>query len=82
MKVLKEGKWNVPWTMEVDCRTCEARLLVEEPDVKPVDNESTKYYCVCAICGKHVDLPCKDIALRVRETVDKKRKFWSSGDPF
>lgn len=80
MKVVKEGKWNVPWSDEFPCGTCEAVLLVEEDDVKPVDNASGKYYFVCAVCGKQNDLPSKGIAQRVREAVDKKRKYWSSGD--
>lgn len=81
MKVVKEGKWNVPWSGEFPCGTCEAVLLVEEADVKPVDN-STGFYFVCAVCGKHNAIPVKDIALRVREAVEKKRKYWSSGDPW
>lgn len=80
MKVLKEGKWNIPWTGEFSCPTCEARLLVEEADVLPVDNEPNRYECVCAICGKRFSLKKDEIAQRVREAVDKKRKYWSSGD--
>ncbi|OGH91744.1 MAG: hypothetical protein A2534_02065 [Candidatus Magasanikbacteria bacterium RIFOXYD2_FULL_39_9] len=82
MKILKEGKWNIPWTAEISCSTCEARLLVEEADVLPVGNESAKYECVCAICGKLVALKKDDISQRVREVVDKKRKYWSTGDPW
>ncbi len=78
MKILKEGKWNLPWTMEVDCPTCEARLLVEEKDVKPTYNLSGSFYCECAICKKRIDLKAKDLPLRVQEEVDKKRS-WSSG---
>lgn len=76
MKILKEGKWNLPWTMEADCPTCEARLLVEEPDVKPTHN-TMAYFCACMICKKQINLSAKDLPLRVKEEVDKKRT-WSS----
>lgn len=76
MKVLKEGKWNLPWSGKATCPTCEAELLVEESDVKPTYNKTT-YFCDCAVCGKPIDLSAKDLPLRLKETVDKKRK-WSS----
>lgn len=80
MKVLKEGKWNVPWTMEVTCTTCEARLLVEEGDVRTHTYHATGFTCTCSICGKTVHLAEKDIALRVREEVEKKHpRRYSSG---
>lgn len=79
MKVLKEGKWNVPWTTEVDCKTCEAKLLVEESDVKPTYDVSNSFYCVCAICGKEINIPAKDIALRVKEKVEKSRRYDKGG---
>ena len=82
MKVVKEGKWNVPWSGEFPCRTCEAVLLVEEADVKPVDDRPNSFSFICEVCGKHNDLPMKDIAQRVREAVEKKRKYRSSYDPF
>lgn len=78
MKVLKEGKWNVPWTGTVTCPTCEAELLIEESDVKPTAN-AYKYYCLCAICGKTIMIDDKDMPLRLKETVDKKR-YWNSSD--
>lgn len=79
MKVLKEGKWNVPWTGTATCPTCDAELLVEESDVKPTYNEMS-YYCDCAVCGKRIDLKAKDFPLRLKEAVDKKRKWSSSSD--
>ena len=81
MKVVKEGNWNEPWSKEFDCETCRAVLLVGEDDVKPVDN-STGYYFVCPLCGKLTYIDGKDMTRRVREAVDKKRKYWSSGDPW
>lgn len=75
MKVIKEGKWNIPWSSQYTCPTCEAVLLVEESDVKPTYNTMT-YWCTCALCGKTIVLPNESIAQRVRETVDKKRE-WS-----
>jgi transcription elongation factor Elf1 len=79
MKVLKEGKWNLPWSGTFSCPTCEAELLVEEADVKPTYNEM-KYYCVCGVCGKSIDLKEKDLPLRLKETVDTKRKWYTSSD--
>ena len=77
MKIIKEGKWNVPWTGNATCPTCEAELLVEEKDVLPTYNEMS-YFCECVICKKRIELKAKDLPLRVKEEVDKKRK-WSSG---
>ncbi|HTM68016.1 MAG TPA: hypothetical protein VL426_01850 [Candidatus Binatia bacterium] len=82
MKVVKEGKWNVPWSGEYGCRTCEAVLHLDEADVKPTDNRSNEFYFVCPVCGKTTEVPAKDLPLRVKETLEKKRKYWSSGDPW
>jgi hypothetical protein len=79
MKVLKEGKWNIPWSGNATCPTCEAELLVEEADVKPTYNHMS-YFCECAICGKVITLKAGDLPLRVKEAVDKKRKWSSSSD--
>jgi hypothetical protein len=81
MKVLKEGKWNVPWTTTAVCKTCEAEALIEEADVKPTFDKDGKFYWVCVVCGKSNDLPSKEIAQRVCEAVAKKRKYsWGWGD--
>jgi len=77
MKVLKEGKWNVPWSGKYGCPTCDAELLVEEADVKPV-MDCWKYVADCMLCGKALDIPMNDLPLRVKESVDKKRKWYSS----
>jgi len=77
MKVIKEGKWNVVWTTEITCPVCEAKLMVEESDVKPTVNVM-RYECTCPICGKTVVIPNNQIAQRVRETADKKRTYYSS----
>lgn len=66
MKVIKEGKWNLPWTAQMSCPTCEAILLVEEKDVKPVDYSSGDF-CMCMLCGKSIAIHAKDLAQRVRE---------------
>jgi hypothetical protein len=53
MKVLKEGNWKNPWSMEMVCdeHDCGATLLVEEEDVKPVDYSKKKdYYAECLVC--------------------------------
>lgn len=77
MKVLKEGKWNLPWSGKAICPTCDAELLVEEGDVKPVDY-GTGYFCACGVCGKAIMIPDKDLPLRIKEALDKKRKYSSS----
>lgn len=72
MKVIKEGKWNLVWTTEITCPTCEAVLLVEEADVKTKLNV-TAYECACVVCKKTVAIPTSQISLRVREAAEKKR---------
>jgi hypothetical protein len=79
MKVIEKGNWDNPWSMEIRCceSSCGAKLLVEEDDVKPTYNCGSKYYCICMICGKSISLVHTDIPLRVKEVVDKKRKYSS-----
>jgi hypothetical protein len=81
MKVLEKGSWDVPWSIEVKCpeNSCGAKLLVEEGDVKPVDYGSG-YYADCMICEHRVDISARDIPLRVKRPLDKKRKYSSSWD--
>lgn len=80
MKVIKEGKWNVPWSGESTCSTCDAVLLIEEVDVKPVDYGSGYFYA-CCVCGKHNVMNEKMLPLRIKEEKNKTRKY-SSGDPY
>ena len=77
MKIIKQGIWNVPWSGEYDCPTCKAKLLVEEGDLKPQDNSHVTY-CSCEICGHMIVVPEKDLPLRVKEAIGKKRKWTSS----
>lgn len=77
MKVLKEGKWNVPWSTENVCATCEATLLVEESDVKATDYGTT-FHFVCAVFGKVNYVAVKELPLRVSEEKEKKRKYSTS----
>lgn len=81
MQVLKEGKWKLPWTMEVVClnSACEATVLVEEGDVLPTYNQSSKYECKCVVCGRTIGLPTSQISLRVQEMANPKRQYSSSG---
>lgn len=82
MKVLEEGKWKTPWSMEMVCseKECGAKLLVEEADVKPVYNSSpAKYEAVCAVCGSKLSVPSALIPLRLKTEVDK-NKMWSGSD--
>lgn len=79
MKVLEEGGWRNPWSKEVQCseKECGAKLLVDEKDVKPVDY-GNGYYVNCPICDQSVNFNAKDIPLRMRRELDKKRKCGSS----
>lgn len=79
MRVLKEGNWNDPWSVERDCPTCKARLLVEEADLKAYDN-STEFYCHCPLCKKIVPIASNLVSPRVREEAGRGRRYWSSDD--
>jgi len=82
MKVLEEGKWKMPWSMEMVCaeKECGAKLLIEEGDVLPTYNSSpARYEVVCAVCGSKLFVPPALIPLRVKTAVDKKKK-WSTSD--
>lgn len=77
MKVLEEGKWKNPWSKEYVCqeKSCEAKLLVEEGDLKPRFDEYYKNYFICPCCGKETDVPAKDLPPRVLEKANKRRKY-------
>lgn len=76
MKVLKEGKWHLPWSAELPCATCEAVLLVEEADVKATDYDSSGgYHAVCPICTRAVVVPKNGLPLRMTDALGKKRKY-------
>lgn len=77
MKIIEKGKWSMPWSKEYVCseRSCEAKLLVEESDVHPVDYSSKyAYYFACLVCGAHVDVSASDLPKRIKDALDKKRK--------
>ena len=83
MKVLEEGKWKTPWSMEALCpeKQCGAKLLIEEGDVKPVDYASQNtFYAECPVCGTGVDIPGVVLPLRIQRMLNKKRKYSSSWD--
>lgn len=73
MKVIKEGKWNVPWSAELSCKTCEARLLVEESDVKARDYYNDGFTFTCPLCGKVSVINGSELPLRVQEEKNKRR---------
>lgn len=79
MKVLEKGNWENPWSMEVVCeeKSCGARLLVEEKDVKPVDY-SVGFYAECMICSHHISIPKNSIPARLVRSAEKGRKYRSS----
>lgn len=85
MKILKEGNWKNPWSHEYVCneKDCAATLLVDEADLmapERYDNQAARYEFLCPVCGKKNDVPPKDLPLRIKEALDKKRKVnrtWS-----
>ena len=81
MKVLEEGKWKMVWSAEMVCaeKSCEAKLLVEESDVKAVDYSSKNdFYAVCAVCGSSLNVLASSLPLRMKKVLEASRKF-SSG---
>ncbi len=82
MKVLGEGKWKKPWSMEVVCaeKDCEALLLIEVADVSAVDNSSpASYSSVCMVCNSKIHLKSSSVPKWVKNASDSKKKYWSSG---
>ncbi len=81
MKVLAEGKWKAPWLSERDCTTsqCGARLLVEEADLKAIDYTDA-FGFVCPICGKTIRIPAGEIPERIKEVLNRTRKYGNSYD--
>lgn len=87
MKIIKEGNWKNPWSREIVCseKCCGATLLVEEVDlIAPAcesNNIVSRYEFMCPVCAKKNDVPPKELPLRVREILDKKRvinRAWTS----
>jgi hypothetical protein len=85
MKVLEEGKWKKPWSAEVSCseKECEAKLLVDESDVKAVDYSSPASYSVmCPVCKSKVVLSSSSVPKWVKCEADKKKMVSSGGSYF
>lgn len=74
MKVIKTGIWNEKWEKEMTCPTCKAVVLIEEADVKAVDN-CYDFIAACCVCGYPIDIPEKDLPLRIKDVLNKKRKY-------
>jgi hypothetical protein len=79
MKILEQGIWKKPWSLEIRCdeRSCGAKLLIEEGDIRAIDYDHD-YYVLCPICKHQMRIVAKDIPLRVSEPADKKRKWRDS----
>lgn len=77
MKVIKVGIWNEKWEKEMTCPTCKAVISVEEADVKAVDY-SYDFSAACCVCGHPTKISDKDLPLRIKEALNKKRKYPSS----
>lgn len=82
MKLIKNGKWNDPWSGKYFCSTCDAEILVEEVDLQPQGNETDSNYYICLECKKANYIHKDHLPLRVKEELNKKRKYWNSGDPW
>ncbi len=86
MKVIKEGKWNNPWSVEVVCPEpdCGATLLVEEKDVVAEGDryyDCKGYYVLCPVCGKKVTVPAASVSPRVKRAAqDRRPSRYSSSD--
>ena len=81
MKVLDEGKWKSPWSVEAVCpeKCCGAKLLVDESDIKAVEYSSKNdFYAVCPVCSGHLSFGSSAIPARIARELNKKRKY-SSG---
>ena len=80
MKVLKEGGWKMPWSMEAMCpeKECGAKLLVEEGDVSAVDYASQdEFSASCAVCGANIKISAAALPLRVKREKLKRKKYAS-----
>lgn len=78
MKIVSEGKWNNPWTLEVTCpcADCGAELMVEEKDVKASGyryESGAKYSAACPVCGQFISLMSSAISPRVKRDADARR---------
>jgi len=54
MKVIREGK-KIVGSMMVDCKKCDARLLIVAKDLRPNRQETSvnpSYYFDCPCCGR------------------------------
>lgn len=78
MKVIKEGIWPIPCKKEYTCRECEAILEVSEKDLKPEGNSTDSNYYHCPLCGRVNSVDKKDLSIRVREDLNKRRHYWDS----
>lgn len=80
MKVLEKGMWDNPWSLEAICseKSCGAKLMIEESDMKPVDNY-VRYYASCVVCGHKISVASESLPLRLRNILDKERKYSSCG---
>jgi hypothetical protein len=75
MKVIREGRWNEPWSVEVICSNvaCQATLELAEHDVLPSSRNGSRYDCRCCVCGFYTQIPADRIHLRIRMKADAAR---------
>jgi hypothetical protein len=80
MKVLQHGTWHDQWSLEVVCEGCGALLLVEEQNVKPTKGKKDKFECLCADCGKVIDIASELIHPRIVKHLEPTREYTSYYD--
>lgn len=76
MKLLEKGNWDNPWSEEMVCpeKSCGAKMLVEESDVKPVHYQQG-FHAVCMMCGQNMPIPSLSLPKRVKDVAEKSRKY-------
>ena len=80
MKIIKDGKWNNLWKMELTCKKCEAVLEVEESDLIPIwvggnfrEDVDHEIGYECPVCA-NINSVSRDLLYeRVRTEIEKKR---------
>jgi hypothetical protein len=77
MKVVKEGKWDNPWSAELSCGNdnCGATLLVEEGDVIPTYDSRNKFHFICPICESVTYIPPANLPPRIKNALEAKRDY-------
>jgi hypothetical protein len=81
MKVLKSGKWELPFNIERVCANlnCGALLSLEENDILAFD-DCHDYGWKCIVCDFTNSIEGEDIPGRITSKLDKKRRWNTAYD--